>query len=55
MDSKEVFWMGIAILLLIVTVLLAITSTALGIIVCCARRVAMSKPRTKLTTEQGTH
>ena len=54
MDSKEVVWMGIAILLLIVAVLLAVTSTALGIIVYHSRKVVISKPRTKLTTEQGT-
>ena len=54
MDSKEVIWMGIAIFLLIVAVLLAVTSTALGIIVYYSRKELISKSRTKLTTEQGT-
>ena len=53
MDSKVVVWMGMAILFLIVAMLLAVTSIALGIIVHRTRRVVISKPRTNLTTKKG--
>ena len=45
---------GLAIIFLMLGTLLAVTSTALGIVLARNRRVAMSKPRTKPTSQQGT-
>ena len=52
--GNEAAWIGMAIIFLILGTLLAVTSTALGIVLARNTRDAMSKPRTKPTSQQGT-
>ena len=52
-ETANVTWMIIAIVLLVVAILLAITSIALGTILCLTRKSVKSVPAPKLTPHQG--
>ena len=52
-EAKNVTWMITAMVFLVVAILLAITSIALGTILCVTRKSVKSKPASKLSPHQG--
>ena len=52
-EAANVMWMMVAIVLLVVAILLAITSIALGTMLCLIRKSVKSEPATKLSPHQG--
>ena len=52
-EGAIVTWMIIAIVFLVVAILLAITSIALGTMLCLTRKSVKSVPASKLTPNQG--
>ena len=52
-EATIVMWMIIAIVFLVVAILLAITSIALGTMLCLTRKSVKSVPASKLSPHQG--
>ena len=52
-EATNVTWMIVAIVFLVVAILLAITSIAVGAMLCLTRKSVKSEPASKLSPHQG--